>query len=122
MDEIDDISDTEKVSLISDIELPKENDTGADNENEETDLSKEKLGELNLNLKNISKLNLEQSKKSTVGAIVRRLANGIEISKSKDKCSHKRTCSSCYELPVDKDIINIATQEDLIKNLSMSHE
>jgi|DEB0MinimDraft_12_1074336.scaffolds.fasta_scaffold08507_2 hypothetical protein len=52
MDEIDDISDTEKVSLISDIELQKE----AESDAEDPELSKEKLGELNFNLKNISKL------------------------------------------------------------------
>jgi hypothetical protein len=122
MEEIDDISDTEKVSLISDIELPKENDSTADQETEEQDISKDKLGELNLNLKNISKLNLDQNKNGTSNDVIKRVANGIEISKSKDKCSHKRTCSSCYNLPVDENIINIATQEELITNLSMTHE
>ena len=51
MEDIDDLSDTSKVSLLSDLELEQ----GESN----SITTKEKLGELNLNLKNISKLNVD---------------------------------------------------------------
>jgi hypothetical protein len=102
MEDIDDLSDTEKVSLLSDLELEN-------GQNDEI-TTNEKLGELNLNLKNISKLNIDLVN-------VKRKNNGIMISKSKQKCGHTRSCSSCYELPLDKDVINISNQEQLIESL-----
>lgn len=109
MQDIDDLSDCDKVSLISDIELT--NETSQDDK----DLAKEKLGELNFNLKNISKLN-----KDGLTTQVKRVSNGIKISKDKFKCSHNRTCSTCYELPVDPLMVNIGTQEQLTANLTLT--
>jgi hypothetical protein len=85
MEDVDDLSDTEKVSLLSDLELET-----ASNDDIST---KEKLGELNLNLKNISKLNTDQ-------VYVKKKNNGVEMSKCRQKCGHAKSCSSCYELPL----------------------
>ena len=132
MEDIDDLSDTEKVSLISDLEL---NDEAADIKGAELldEVNKEiaidenvkdnNLGELNLNLLKIHKLNFEKDQgNSGRNQKIKRINNGILISKSKQKCSHKRTCSSCYELPPDVLAINIASQEQLMEHLSMTDE
>lgn len=84
MEEVDDLSDTDKVSLLSDLELETASNEGS--------AAKEKLGELNLNLKNISKLNTE--------VVVKKKNNGVELSRSKWKCGHTKSCASCYELPL----------------------
>jgi hypothetical protein len=62
------LSDTDKVSLISDIELAPANDSG------EQSPEQKSTGDVDLNLKKISKIN--QEKKA-----VSRVNNGIGISK-----------------------------------------
>jgi hypothetical protein len=88
------LSDTDKVSLLSDLDIDE------DQLDEAPQLVKEKLGDLNLNLKNISKLNVDVNAK--------KVNNGIMISKCKKKCKHTKNCSSCYELPIDPASINIS--------------
>ena len=83
MDDIDDLSDTDKVSLISDLELQ--------HEQAESDVPRNAIqtGELDLNLKNINKINQEQR-------TIKRVNNGLSIAEPKYFCGHKRSCSSCY--------------------------
>jgi hypothetical protein len=67
MEDIDDLSDTDKVSLISDLELQPEQS--------ESDVAKNVIqtGELDLNLKNINKINQELRN-------IKRVNNGLRIS------------------------------------------
>ena len=102
MEEVDDLSDTDKVSLLSDLELETASNDGSS--------AKEKLGELNLNLKNISKLNTDQVN-------VKRKNNGVELSRGKQKCGHTKSCASCYELPLSQEVANVSNQEQLIEVL-----
>lgn len=90
MEEVDDLSDAEKVSLISDIELEEE--PGSPTKSKDKAMDQTELGELNLNLKNISKLNEESTSKPYANSI----SNGIKLSKSKYKCSHTKSCASCH--------------------------
>lgn len=102
MEEVDDLSDTDKVSLLSDLELETASNEGS--------AAKEKLGELNLNLKNISKLNTDQVN-------VKKKNNGVELSRGKWKCGHTKSCASCYELPLSQEVANVSNQEQLIELL-----
>jgi len=88
VEDIDDLSDTDKVSLISDIDIPT--DTPQQSQKPSS----------NLNLMDISKI--------TSGGQVKKVHTGIEISRQKYLCSRKKSCTSCYALPEDSAEVNVA--------------
>ena len=94
IEDIDELSDTEKVSLISDIEINSDNSpkSGA------------------LGLKDMTKLN--QSK-------VTKVHNGVQIQKMKYKCRSK-SCDSCHFNPINNESKQICNQELFIKALKMT--
>lgn len=120
MADIDDLSDTEKVSLISDMELrdvraAPSKKTASDkkqvkNQKQAPDMlvvedGKDAPGfevDQSLNLKNLKELTKENEPNA------KKVHNGIKITRQKYLCRHRRQCSSCYRLPMDPDALNIA--------------
>lgn len=124
MEDIDDLSDTEKVSLISDIELG--DDQLEDRSGSALDTTKEVLSQaldggdkLNMNLLQVQKLNLQASKQSKS---VARVNNGIQLSKAKYKCVHTKTCESCHLTDAEVFNIQITNQDELIDYLKLGPE
>lgn len=127
MADIDDLSDTEKVSLISDMELrdsrslpaskwgsAKKNSKNQKNAQDNMLVLEDgKDGgngfqlDQSLNLKNLKDLTRENE------PIAERVHNGIKITRQKYLCRHRRQCSSCYRLPMEPDTLNIANQDTL---------
>lgn len=130
MADIDDLSDTEKVSLISDMELRGSGSFGAtENAGGKRHKSQRKYPDLgpddgqdpalvvdqSLNLKNLKELTKENQPFAV------KVHNGIKITKQKYLCRHRRQCSSCFRLPLDPETLNIANHDILVHNLrSMS--
>lgn len=137
MADIDDISDTEKVSLISDIELIGEELT------EDKQITKTEVKNINDKIQKKQRLHsfadtdtIKDSQVFDNGLNLRKLedinkkgqpfgkkvSNGVKITKQKHLCRHKRSCSSCYRIPLLPDFVNIANQEIFVSNLVMSRD
>lgn len=114
--DIEELSDTDKVSLISDIELPDVFDmSGDDKVDDGFDVMAsggdgpgladgESTQDLQLaSLKELNRRGRQQR--------VKKVASGVKISKQKFLCRHRRSCSSCYRMPVDEDLIDVANAE-----------
>lgn len=94
IEDIDELSDTEKVSLISDIEINSDN-------------SPESGG---LGLKDVKKINL---------ARVTKVPNGVQIQNMKFKCRSK-SCGSCHLDAINNESKQISNQDLFIKALKMT--
>lgn len=94
MEDIDDLSDTEKVSLISDIEVNDEpTSVGSDNKNGISGLSgltfDKSVTNDDLHIASVEKLELDKEKIiSNNNKKVNRVNNGIQLCKSKQLCGH----------------------------------
>jgi len=107
MEDVDDLSDTEKVSLISDIELCEEMQEGSSVSVTKTSGSRptepnieSKDDNLDMNLLKVQKLNLDKEKLQ-VRKTANRVSNGIMLTKSKLKCIHVKNCESCHKVDAD---------------------
>jgi hypothetical protein len=129
MEDVDDLSDTEKVSLISDIDVndePASQDIIGDQSASRLGINIDNLGNSDdLMITNVEKLDLDKEKTLLNQANtkkVNRIANGIQLTKSKQKCGHKAICDSCYCLQQDPYLVNITNQDQLIDYLGMAPE
>lgn len=104
LNDLEDISDTDKVSLISDIELPNPLEFKPEEEKGEA-----KEANPTLNLKDLSEVKTNSQFK--------RVANGIKISKQKFICRQKARCDSCYRMPFTEDISIVANADKFMEKL-----
>ena len=97
IEDLDDLSDLDKVSLISDIEV-RSKDHQSNN--------LKKFEEKELNLKGIDQISKELNQRVGV-----KKSNGLSMTNNKFKCSRSNSCSSCHKLPLDPCIKGIGNQE-----------
>lgn len=106
LNDLEDISDTDKVSLISDYELPDPLEFKPEADKADTRPNDAAA----LQLRDLSELKAGQSEFKCA-------ANGIKIGRQKYICRQKARCNSCYRWPASEDVSIVANADKFMERL-----